>query len=386
MAPEPQKDLPYHHRTIMFWFLVVFFVGILPIVVLYTSGYRLVQTENGERVLTTTGGFYTAVFNEDIDLFINDTEPQDRRPFSSAFYTQGFDSGMYEVRTQGEGLETWVKNLPVYSQIVTQSFAFNLPRTPVVRLITQWNDEEGSAVIGSAVATSTTPLQFATTTNEVIRAPLANASSTLLQNPEYTLFTTLFASTTEERNILFQNLTESEQRFSFGSEVAVSRATTSATTTRESGDLRLTLEEGEVYASWVGDEDEAPYYFCVPFVSPASTTSEYGAHVYQDLVEKYASTTGELSEDFAGRKLCRDAIRIDRKWQEVEWFEFMPGNSDLVVMHLEDGIYVVEIDDRAWQNVQLLYPGTDLTMLIDAGRIMVRDGEYIVEVFTEIPQ
>ena len=89
---------------------------------------------------------------------------------------------------------------------------------------------------------------------------------------------------------------------------------------------------------------------------------------------------------FAGDRVCRIDIRIDRKWQEVIWFDFLPNRSDLVLMLLEDGLYVVEIDDRSWQNVQLLYPGTDLVVLLDAGRVMVKDGEYILEVFTDLIQ
>jgi hypothetical protein len=62
----------------------------------------------------------------------------------------------------------------------------------------------------------------------------------------------------------------------------------------------------------------------------------------------------------------------------------MPDSRDHVLMHLSDGIYVVEIDDRAWQNTQLLYPGQNLTLLIDSGRILVQDGDTMFEVFTEL--
>jgi len=53
-------------------------------------------------------------------------------------------------------------------------------------------------------------------------------------------------------------------------------------------------------------------------------------------------------------------------------------------MHLSDGIYVVEIDDRAWQNTQLLYPGTKLDLIIDGERIMVKDNNAYFEVYTEL--
>ena len=70
--------------------------------------------------------------------------------------------------------------------------------------------------------------------------------------------------------------------------------------------------------------------------------------------------------------------------QTVEYFDFFPGNSSLVLMHLEDGLYVTEIDDRSWQNSQLLYPGEDITVRVEGGQIYVRDRGYLLEVFTEI--
>jgi hypothetical protein len=53
-------------------------------------------------------------------------------------------------------------------------------------------------------------------------------------------------------------------------------------------------------------------------------------------------------------------------------------------MHLDEGIYVVEIDDRAWQNTQVLYPGQDLMMIVDGNSIFIKDGDIIVEALTEL--
>jgi hypothetical protein len=68
----------------------------------------------------------------------------------------------------------------------------------------------------------------------------------------------------------------------------------------------------------------------------------------------------------------------------VQWFDFYADSSDIILMHLQDGLYAVEVDDRAWQNTQLIYPGEDLEIVHDGGKIYVKDGEYYLEVFTEI--
>ena len=47
-------------------------------------------------------------------------------------------------------------------------------------------------------------------------------------------------------------------------------------------------------------------------------------------------------------------------------------------------MYVTEIDDRAWQNTQRLYPGANLDVVVENNLIYVRDGERYYELITEI--
>jgi hypothetical protein len=54
-------------------------------------------------------------------------------------------------------------------------------------------------------------------------------------------------------------------------------------------------------------------------------------------------------------------------------------------MLLQDGLYVVEVDDRAWQNTQAVYPGTKLDAIVDGGRIYVKDRGHLIEVLTVLP-
>jgi hypothetical protein len=81
---------------------------------------------------------------------------------------------------------------------------------------------------------------------------------------------------------------------------------------------------------------------------------------------------------------CRKEIKIDRQWQDVISFDFYPLNKNLVLLHLTNGIYVVEIDDRAWQNNQLLYPGMDLQMILYRGGIFIKEGQLIFEILPKI--
>jgi hypothetical protein len=52
-------------------------------------------------------------------------------------------------------------------------------------------------------------------------------------------------------------------------------------------------------------------------------------------------------------------------------------------MSLDFGIYVVEVDDRAWQNSQPLLLGRELNMRVENGQIYVYDGSLIYQVILE---
>jgi hypothetical protein len=49
------------------------------------------------------------------------------------------------------------------------------------------------------------------------------------------------------------------------------------------------------------------------------------------------------------------------------------------LLHLEDGLYVTEIDDRAWQNTQPLLPISDVRVLVENGIIYVLHRGFLFE-------
>ena len=148
----------------------------------------------------------------------------------------------------------------------------------------------------------------------------------------------------------------------------------------------MLYEQGDdVYAKTLGDGRDIPAYFCAV---TESATAKVRAEL-QAQAEQGSSTLGSLGSaiEFAPGDLprvCRTDIQINRHSQEILGFTFFPGSDNLVLLHLTDGVYVSEIDDRAWQNTQKLYPGRDIEMIIDGGRIYVKDGGNIVEVYTTV--
>lgn len=374
------EPLPRSHRRILFWSFLVIFLISLPALWFYTTGYRF-EWNGVERNIVGVGGLYISTDVQNVSFFVDEAPVTNFRIFRQASYIQNLIEGTHAVHVQGDGLQTWTKDLPVQSYIVTEAFAFTLPQIPQIRVVGEYVTATGSVVIRSA--SSTGLFQFASTTNVVV-STTSKATTTLLLNSEYKYVAGLFALPATSTSLISRLSDRVERQFSTGA------TTTVATTTKEWQNVRLSRNSaGEVEASWIGGEREIPYYYCIENVTASATPVLFGKHVYEDMLAEQiesgrASTSKEATTHIEGSRVCRESIRIDRKYQQVSWFDFYPSSTELVLMLLEDGLYVVEVDDRAWQNIQMLYPGRNLAAVLDGGRIYVRDRGYYVEVFTEL--
>jgi hypothetical protein len=274
-----------------------------------------------------------------------------------------------------------VKELPVDSNIVTEAAAFNMPELPHIRPIAEYTNQSGQGVF-LAKSTSTELFPKATTTGNYIIVTKATPSS-LTTNGEYEYVVDLFASSTASSTSIISRLEEEIDRFRFAS------ATSTATTTREpvyveQGNMRLIPRNNELYARWIGSGPSTPHYFCTPQAASTTIALRLGLHFAQQIEEQRLSTTTPLHIE--GDRICRSEIRIDRKWQNIKYYEFFPGSSDLIVLLLDDGLYVTEIDDRAWQNTQQIYPGNNFkTVVTDTNIYIEEDGRYF-ELLTKIDE
>lgn len=366
------KPLSRNKRRFIFGVTILLFIVAVPISVFYAIGYRFDFTDQIHSI-KSVGGMYVRNDAQNTEMFIDDQPVVDIRVFQKAAYIQNLVDGMHRIHVQGDFVQTWVKELPVYAYFVTEVTSFNLPKVPQIRLITKWNDAETGSGIVFDTATST-KFAFASTTNPLLFST-STATSSFVANTEYTFVKSLFASSSEL-------LAKQTKKNIFSFTASSSPDTLPATTTKSWRNFKLFQKQGEVFISWNGDQNHTPYYYCLNYESALGTTAQYGQHVYDSLLASIASST--KLEDHIGERMCRTQIGIDDLNQKVIWFDFFPGSTDLILMHLTDGLYVVEVDDRAWQNSQLLYPGKDIKVIQDGGRIYIHDGKYYLEVFTEI--
>lgn len=382
MPEEPKiGGLKYEDRQRFFKILVVVFLVALPALIFYTTGYRL-NFNSDTSTIVTTGGVYITTDNLEVDVFLDEKQVERPRLFRSAYYIQNIEAGQHRIVVQRPDLITWVKLIPVEAHIVTEASAFNMPVLPHVRPIAPYVSATGSQVMLRdeslesffAKATTTVPVVLATST----------ATTTLSINQEFIFIESLFSTTSTSTRSVFERLMDGVDRFRFATTSAI--AEDGATTTIElveSGNMRLRDRDGELYAQWTGTVDNIPYYFCVPSeLSTSSVAERYGQHVADEIARLALSTTTPVVLD--GNRLCRPEIKLDRLRQDVFFYNFFPNSSDLVVLQLEDGIYVTEIDDRSWQNTQLLYPGNELRVVIENGSIYIEEHGIYFEIITEI--
>lgn len=387
MTPVPEiQPLPQTHRKFIFIASLLVFIIAVPSFVFYAVGYRF-DFSGDTRSIKSVGGMYVSVDAVKTDIYIDNRPVSDMRIFQSAAYIQNLVQGVHQVHVQGEHLQTWVKQLPVFSHFVTETASFNMPETSQVRLVAQYQTETGVPVLFEA-ATST-PLQHASS-SQIFFIATSTATTSYDTNPEYAYVEALFASSTEDQLLRAQHKNILSESFVFSHDL---RHATSmlATTTKVYRNTRLFEHGDEVYIQWIGAPDAIPYYYCVRYDTASTTAALYGTHVENAVVAQvfsaYAEDDTAITEtQMQNERWCRDEIKIDRLNQAVVWFDYFPSSRDLILMHLSDGLYVVEVDDRAWQNTQMLYQGTDIQVVKDGDRIFVYDKGYYLEVFTELQE
>lgn len=378
------EPLPYNARRRTFGLLVLIFVIAIPFLYLYATGYRF----DFERPtnLVSTGGIYVAVDHSDMDVFIDDELTKgSARTFRKAYYAQNLDVGTHRVHVQKDDYHTWVKELPVSKHLVTVTQAFNLPLAPQARIITPWITATGSPHI------ATSSILLASTTNSIV-ASSTYPTTSLATSTEFIALHALFATTTatSTETIPERVIGQVEDLISIPGEATTTIEMEVATTTKETKEVRMFEAGDDLFVKWVGDQEDMPYYYCAEQFEPYSTSTEDISFPLDDSQEAAVSGITNETEEALIHPVqvvtdpgCEPIIQIHTQFQEVRGFDFLPGSTDLVVLLLEKGIYVIEIDDRAWQNVQPLILGEDLDMRIENGQIYVYDGKIIYQMVLE---
>lgn len=383
VSPMVKEPLPRDHRRFIFSFLLLLFVCAVPIFAFYATGYRY-DIFATNPVITATGGLYVSVPYDESKIFLNDDEVTGSRIFREAIYIQGVGPGVHRLHVQTPGYQTWVKELPVYPHLVTEAAAFQFPERPQLRPVAAYTTSTGTPVYLNT-ATTTVFVPFASTTLPMV-ATTSKATSTLTANAEYLYVRSLFGTTTATTTTgVITRVVDEARQILTPQATSTPQPTTTATTTIVMSNTMLFERGDDVVVRYTGPERSIPYYFCIPSEIPASSSERFSAQVIAARLA-YAAEQGltEIPTTTTERQ-CRREIVIDRGGQEVISFEFFPGTTDLVLVHRTDGVFVTEVDDRAWQNTQQLYPASADALVVDGNRLFVKDDEWLFEILTELP-
>lgn len=365
-SPEVQP-LSKTHRNLFFYLLFGSFVLILPFLILYAAGYRFQFGESTS--LISTGGIYVAAERTGAEIYIDDELVRETRAFRRAFYAQSIEPGTHRIHVQKDGHHTWVKELPVYPHLVTEAQAFNLPQVPELRIISPWRLATGETVVFDEFdleAVVTNQLFLATTT----------ATSSYIADTEYASIITLFNDPELPSG-------SSRQPFTFASSASPTKLVDLATTTKEYRGVRLYELDDQVYATYVGSRQDMPYYYCADEFELIGTST---APMLNEPIDALSANTAQLLDPVQTVPedvVCDPVIWMNNHGQDIISFDFYPGSSDFIVWALEDGVYMQEIDDRAWQNTQPILLGDNLDVRVDNGQVYVYDGNLIYHVETE---
>lgn len=369
MSPQV-KPLSYRHRYWFFYLLLGIFTASLPFLYLYATGYRF---EWGGGTFVSTGGLYIAAERTGAEIYIDNELVRETRVFRRAFYAQGLNAGTHLVSVQKSGHHTWVKELPVYAHLVTEAQAFNLPEVPKVRVITRFKTPAGVSVITSVSSV----LRNASSTNQLLFEPKADTTD-LVENTEFTDLVVNFESD------IVGAVGSAPNRVIAA--MVKNIATSTATTTKEWRGVKLYEDEdGRVFATYVGSRESMPYYYCAEtFPHYQEATSSIPVTENRAAVSRAVSSEDE-SVDLPLQALeadvsCDPTVEIDRGGEQVTYFDFFPNSTDLVLLGSKSGAYVVEIDDRSWQNRQPLIVGDGVSTKVVNGKVYVYDGQVIYQV------
>ncbi len=185
--------------------LVLIFIVLVPITLLYSSGYRL-----GEGFkLVKTGGVYIGLNEQNARLYIDGKLSKKVGILKDGFFVQDLTPRVYYVVIEKEGYRSWEKILEVLPQRVSETSAFVLPDSiPYIELLPSEDSYiEATELFATSSVTTLLPEEY----------PELLATSTRIKKVE---------------------------------------------DVKRKGGVVIWKEDESIYAGWVNDNSNAPSYFC----------------------------------------------------------------------------------------------------------------------------
>lgn len=118
-------------RRIILVLCVLAFLIVVPIILLYSNGFRL----DAGFHLVKTGGLYVSSPVSGSEIFINNDLKKTTNILQSGLFLQNLKPGKYPVLVAKEGYWPWAKELEIKEQSVAEARALMLPENPEGKIL-----------------------------------------------------------------------------------------------------------------------------------------------------------------------------------------------------------------------------------------------------------
>lgn len=320
---------------------IIFFI-LVPIILANSFGYHLDRIGDFFTIVKT-GGIYVASESSGVHVYVDGQYFKDSGLFVRNILIQDLKPNQnHHILTKKEGYYDWLKELPVYESIVTESRVLMLPTEIEKEEIYPFFDYAG---VGTTTATSSGKLvkDKKLPENILIDGYIPTNSKyremiNVFVGEDFDVYSTSTIKTnskiiSETSNILNSNKRTPE----YFKELNIEDFDKLENLIELSNQIAW-LDNGNIILNWI-DKNDTPYYFyCLDF------------------------------------KSCRKQIVVD--WSDdILRFDFLPGRNDVFVVLVDSGIYAVEADDRSERNIQPIYLGEGLDFRKNNdNQIIVKDG------------
>ena len=279
--------------------LIIFtliFIIVSPIVVLYAKGDIFT---NGWSILST-GGIYVTKAPSGSEIFLN-SKPYDTTSFFKRdILIKNLREGIYDIKVQKEGYNSWTEKIKVIDNLVTDAHIFILPKDVELREISKYINIE----TGSGKSTSTIKKK----------------------NQEYTDITNIF--TTVPPIVKKITSTSTDFKSNFGTKNAPIM----------DSKIGLWQENNIIFSKWFGGDDSAPKYFCDE-TDCIKTIKVFTSELKIKRIDFLPQYDGVVLVALADQIF---AIQIEKYINKIPQIIYRGTNPDFRV--IDDGIYIKDKD------------------------------------------
>jgi hypothetical protein len=127
------QPLTRRKRKIYLIILAVLFILLVPIIILYSFGYRLDNLTN----LIKTGGIYISAGDTGVSIILNGEPVKTTNILQRSYFIQNLRVKDYTLTVHKQDSWDWEKTVSVYPEKVTEVYPFMITKMPAISIITK---------------------------------------------------------------------------------------------------------------------------------------------------------------------------------------------------------------------------------------------------------